>query len=204
MVAPASDLYRVQTKNSKDSYRQGYCLLFPMGTLCCPVCNRVFTRAYNLQRHCKRATPCYEGEISGIALNSNRASGSNQCQTLAESLKQRKKAHYQRYIFIYALFLQSYGLIDDFRNAESLRITAKNRARQRRGVRQGSDTSKMVKLSQNKQAELLWRRMIRAVHWRNVYEKQIQALASQMAQLWSPGSTGVPPWVHIMYSAMKM
>ena len=179
-----------------------------MGTLCCTICNRVFTRAYSLQRHCKRATPCYEGEKSGTTLNSNRASGggSNQNQTFAElqaSLKRRKKAHYQRYIFIYVLFLQTYGLTEDFRNAESLRIKARNRARQRRGVRQGSDTTRNVKLNQNKQAELLWRRMIRAVHWRNLHEEQIQALASQMAQLWSPGSTSVPPWVHVMYSAMK-
>lgn len=175
-----------------------------MGTLCCSICNRCFTRAYNLQRHYKRATPCYDGEKLGTTLSSNHASGNTQGRTLAESqalLKQRKKAHYQRYAF--TCFSAYCGLTGDFRNAETLRIKAKNRARQIRGARQGSNTTGKVKISPKRQAELLWRRMIRAVHWRNLCKEQIHLLGLQMAQLWSPGSTHVPPWVHIMYSAMK-
>jgi hypothetical protein len=63
---------------------------------------------------------------------------------------------------------------------------------------------KNARMSQQKQDELMWRRMIRAVHWRNMFENRIHQLACQLAEDWGPGDADVPYWVRTMYSAMTL
>ncbi|KIM23139.1 hypothetical protein M408DRAFT_28149 [Serendipita vermifera MAFF 305830] len=150
----------------------------------CSRCCKSFARAANLRRHQQeRKTVCDIDERVGKLLVEDPQTGRRRYESKEERvtrIRRRKREYYCR-------------------NVRRLRERACRAAHQRRGHRQGS----MPKEERERKNKIMWRRIIRAVYWRDTSEKRILALATQLARKHNPGDKDVPAWVKGMYKSMK-
>ena len=85
------------------------------------------------------------------------------------------------------------------RHRNTLRAKARLASHQRRGARQGT----MPEKERKKKSLIKWRRIIRAVHWRDLSELGIFLRALDLARYHSPGDKDVPQAAKDMYREMK-